>query len=167
LKLLTTTVERITSVSVDVPISATADEIYELTEQAIVSQQGDCIALDLDWGKGFLKVYRDPDADDFPLDKITDALDVLQNYGVIGDNQADHCLGEWLEENGLTADDLNNYQQPHATIEKLNELASCLLLSHNNDARELAQTLAYHHTGGARPDEVEALLKEFKECLGE
>ena len=35
----------------------------------------------------------------YPLHKITEALDILQEHGVLEDNTADHALGCWLEEN--------------------------------------------------------------------
>ena len=43
----------------------------------------------------------------YPIQSIVSALDILQEHGVINDNVADHSLACWLEENGLTVDDLN------------------------------------------------------------
>ena len=100
----------------------------------------------------------------FPLDKICDALNLLQLHGVIGDNTADGELGQWLIENDLTTNDLNNYRYEQASRERINELASFFLLSHNDDAKELATTLVYHHCDGARADEVDNLISEFKEA---
>ena len=50
----------------------------------------------------------------YPLHKITEALDILQEHGVLEDNTADHALGCWLEENDLTCDDLNSTQPERA-----------------------------------------------------
>ena len=102
-----------------------------------------------------------------PLDKISQALDVLQNHGVIGDNEADHALGEWLEANGLTCADLNNYRQPRADEAQMETLATYVLTSHNDDHRDLAISLAYHLTDGERPDAVANLIADYKETLGD
>ena len=43
---------------------------------------------------------------DYPIKEILNALDVLQDNQVLEDAMADHCLGEWMLERGLTDEDL-------------------------------------------------------------
>ena len=106
-------------------------------------------------------------ATSFPLDKIASAFDLLQQHGVISDNNADTELGEWLNDNGLTDDDLNNYEKPRADDTQMEMLADYLLISHTDDARDLALSLAYHCTDGGHPDAVADLIAVFKDTQGE
>lgn len=103
----------------------------------------------------------------FPLDKITEALDVLQQHGVIGDNTADHSLGCWLEENDLTCDDLNNYQPERASDEEMSELITCYTRLFESDPREAIVDLAYLRTDNGRREDVLYYITEFKEQIAE
>ena len=44
---------------------------------------------------------------EYPITAILKALDVLQDNEVLEDQIADHYLGEWMLERGLTDDALN------------------------------------------------------------
>ena len=103
----------------------------------------------------------------FPLDKITDALDVLQEHGVLDNDTADHRLGEWLEENSLTDDDLNNYRPEQANDEEMSELITCYTRLFESDPRESLIELAYVRTSGARRDEVLYYTQEFQQQIAE
>ncbi len=43
-----------------------------------------------------------------PIDSILAALDLLINHRVLEESEADFRLNQWLEENNLTVNDLNN-----------------------------------------------------------
>ena len=103
----------------------------------------------------------------FPLDKITDALDVLQEHGVLSNNTADHRLGEWLEENSLTDDDINNFRPEQASDDEMSELITCYTRLFESDPREAVIELAYLRTAGGRRDEVLSYTTEFKEMIAE
>ena len=102
-----------------------------------------------------------------PLDKISEAFDVLQEHGIIDDNLADHELGCWLEKNDLTCDDLNNYQPERATDSEMSELIACYERLFETDPREAIIELAYVRTSGARRDEVLEYTQEFKQQIAE
>ena len=103
----------------------------------------------------------------FPLDKICDALDLLQQHGVISDNTSEHELGEWLIENDLTCADLNSYSPEVASEEQLLPLVKAILQTYEDDAREMAWSLAFALTDGGRADELDAVLGDFAERLGD
>ena len=97
----------------------------------------------------------------FPLDKISEALDVLQDHGVIGDNDADHSLACWLHENDLTCADLNNYKPECASEEQLLPLVQSILDKYENDERNMAWSLAYFITDGGRASMLQEALEDF------
>lgn len=103
----------------------------------------------------------------FPLDKITEALDVLQEHGVIDDSTADHSLGCWLEDNGLTDDDLNNFEPEQATREEMGELIDYYCNKFYYDKKGAIRELAYVLTSGGRRDEALYYIEEFKEEMAE
>ena len=103
----------------------------------------------------------------FPLDKIADALDVLQQHGVLDDDTADYALGSFLEENNLTDDDINNYRPEQANDEEMSELITCYTRLFESDPRESVIELAYVRTQGGRRDEVLYYTTEFKEMIAE
>ncbi len=96
-----------------------------------------------------------------PLDKISEALDVLQNHGVIGDDEADHALGCFLEENDLTDDDLNSYQPDIASEDAMLPLVKSILQTYECDVREMAWSLAFSLTDGGRVENLEEVLGDF------
>ena len=102
-----------------------------------------------------------------PLDKVTEALDVLQEHFVLDDSTADNILGLWLENNDLTDEVLNNYQPERATDSEMSELIACYERLFESDPREAIVELAYVRTSGGRRDEVLEYTQEFKEQIAE
>ena len=102
-----------------------------------------------------------------PLDKICKALVVLQNHGVIGDNEADHALECFCEENGLTYDDLNNYRPDIASGDEMVPLVQALLRTYETEPKEMAWDLAFRLTDGGRKEELNAVLPDFEEGIEE
>ena len=102
-----------------------------------------------------------------PLDKVTEALDVLQEHGIIDDDTADHSLSCWLEDNDLTDDDLNNYQPERASDEEMSELIACYERLFESDPREAVIELAYVRTNGGRREDVLYFTQEFQQELAE
>jgi len=98
---------------------------------------------------------------DFPLDKIVKAMDILQEYGVLSDNISDHDLAGWLQDNGLTADDLNNYEPQRATTKQQLRLAELVGLSFESDPADAYVVLASHFTNGFEADATKELIEEY------
>ena len=48
-------------VSIEVPLQATSNDIYDATEEAVVAMFGGCLALDIDWNSEDLFGYKNPD----------------------------------------------------------------------------------------------------------
>ena len=42
-----------------------------------------------------------------PLTDIRNAMDLLQNFGVLEESTGDQYLNEWMKENNVTLNDLN------------------------------------------------------------
>lgn len=103
---------------------------------------------------------------DYPLDKITEALDILQEHGVISDNLADEELSCWLEARGLTCDDLNNYHPALATTEQQQAFTKLVRASFDSDPREAFEVLAGQISNGFEADATAKLIDEYKETMG-
>ena len=102
-----------------------------------------------------------------PIDKVTKALDVLQEHFVLDDSTADNILGLWLENNDLTAEVLNNYQPERASDEEMSELIACYRRLFESDPRDAIVEVAYLRTSGGRRDEVLYFTQEFQQQIAE
>ena len=102
---------------------------------------------------------------DFPLDKIVKAMDILQEYGVLSDDINDHDLHGWLQDNGLTVDDLNNYEPAQATDEQQDTLYKLVRASFDSDPSDAYRVLAYHFTNGFEVEATQDLIAEYQETM--
>lgn len=94
-------------------------------------------------------------------------MDTLQEFGILDSNTADHSLGEWLQENNLTDDDLNTFKAPQANDSEMSALIDCYRRMFEYDPREATVELAYVRTEGGRKDLVLQYTQAFEEAFAE
>ena len=100
----------------------------------------------------------------YPMARISEALDLLQEHGVISDNLAEHELGCWLQERGLTCADLNA-ETPRATDAQQNELYRLVSASFESDPGDAYIMLASQFSHGFEADATQDLIADYKETM--
>lgn len=99
------------------------------------------------------------------MPRICEALDLLQEHGVLGDNTVDHSLGCWLEERGLTCDDLNAEPQ-RATDTQQQTFTELVRASFESNPDEVFEVLAGLFTHGFEAEATADLITEYTETMG-
>ncbi len=99
------------------------------------------------------------------MSRICEALDLLQDHGVLGDNQADHSLGCWLEENELTCDDLNA-ETPRATDEQQQAFTNLVRASFESNPDDAYEVIAGLLTHRFEAEATADLIAEYRETMG-
>lgn len=100
----------------------------------------------------------------YPMSHICKALDLLITHEVISDDLADHSLGEWLNERGLTSADLNAEPERATTKQQL-RLAELVGLSFESDPADVYTVLASHFTSGFEADATKELIEEYTSTM--
>lgn len=101
----------------------------------------------------------------YPMARICEALDLLQEYEVLGDNTADHSLGCWLEERGLTCDDLNA-ETERATDAQQQAFINLVRASFESNPDDAFEVIAGLITHNFEAEATEDLIAEYKETMG-
>lgn len=101
----------------------------------------------------------------YPVQEISRALDVLQDNGVISDNLADHELGCWMEERGLTCADLNA-EPARASEAQQQRITRLIEMSFESDPRDAYVVLASLMTDCFESEKVADLIADYQDTMG-
>ena len=101
----------------------------------------------------------------YPMSRICEALDLLQEHEVLGDNTADHNLGCWLEERGLTCDDLNA-EPARATDTQQQAFTNLVRASFESNPDGAYEVIAGLITHNFEAEATADLIAEYTETMG-